>query len=35
MAISGLTNPVMALATGDIEVDGGNTDFLKFLTYFQ
>ena len=35
MAISGLTNPVMALATGDIEVDGRNTDFLKFLTYFQ
>ena len=35
MAISGLTNPIMALATGDIEVDGGNTDFIKFLTYFQ
>jgi alkyl sulfatase BDS1-like metallo-beta-lactamase superfamily hydrolase len=34
-AISGLVNPVMALAAGDIEVDGGNTDFLKFLTYFK
>ena len=35
MAISGLTNPVMAMATGDIEVDGSNTEFLNFLTYFR
>jgi len=35
MAISGLANPVMALASGDIEVDGSNTDFLQFLTYFR
>ena len=35
MAISGLTNPVMAIATGDIEVDGSNTEFLNFLTYFR
>ena len=35
MAISGLTNPVMAIATGDIEVNGSNTEFLNFLTYFR
>jgi len=35
MAISGLANPVMALASGDIEVDGSNTDFIQFLTYFR
>ena len=35
MALSGLLNPVMALASGDIVVDGGNTNFLKFLSYFR
>ena len=35
MALSGLLNPVMAIASGDIIVDGGNTNFLKFLTYFR
>jgi alkyl sulfatase BDS1-like metallo-beta-lactamase superfamily hydrolase len=35
MAISGLTNPIMALATGDIEVDVSNSEFLNFLTYFR
>jgi 6-phosphogluconate dehydrogenase (decarboxylating) len=25
----------MALASGDIIVDGGNTNFLKFLSYFR
>ena len=35
MAISGLANPVMAMANGDLEVDGSNTEFLQFLTYFR
>ena len=35
MAISGLANPVMAMASGDLEVDGSNTEFLQFLTYFR
>ena len=35
MALSGLLNPVMAIASGDIIVDGGNTNFLKFLSYFR
>ena len=34
MALSGLTSPVMALAKGDIEVEGGKTDFLQFLASF-
>jgi len=25
----------MAIASGDIIVDGGNTNFLKFLSYFR
>ena len=35
MALSGLTSPVMALAKGDIEVEGGKTDFLQFLASFK
>ena len=35
MAISGLANPVMAMANGDLEVDGSNTEFLQFLAYFR
>ena len=35
MALSGLTSPVMALAKGDIEVEGGKTDFLQFLASFR
>jgi len=35
MALSGLLNPVLAIASGDIVVDGGNTNFLKFLSYFR
>ena len=35
MAISGLANPVIAMANGDLEVDGSNTEFLQFLTYFR
>jgi hypothetical protein len=26
---------VMAMANGDLEVDGSNTEFLQFLTYFR
>ncbi|MDB2451125.1 MBL fold metallo-hydrolase [Gammaproteobacteria bacterium] len=35
MAISGLANPVMAMAKGDLEINGSNTEFLQFLTYFR
>ena len=35
MALSGLSNPVMAIATGEIVVDGGSTNFLQFLSYFR
>ena len=35
MAISGLANPVMAMANGDLEINGSNTEFLQFLTYFR
>jgi alkyl sulfatase BDS1-like metallo-beta-lactamase superfamily hydrolase len=35
MALSGLLNPVMAIASGEIVVDGGNTNFLQFLSYFR
>ena len=35
MALSGLLNPVMAIATGEIVVDGGSTNFLQFLSYFR
>ena len=35
IVLSGLLNPVMAIASGDIIVDGGNTNFLKFLSYFR
>lgn len=34
-ALSGLSNPVMALASGDIEVDGRATEFLQFLSSFR
>ena len=35
MVLSGLLNPVMAIASGEIVVDGGNTNFLQFLSYFR
>lgn len=35
MALSGLLNPVMAIGSGEIVVDGGNTNFLQFLSYFR
>ena len=35
MVLSGLLNPVMAIASGQIVVDGGNTNFLQFLSYFR
>ena len=31
----GMTNPVSAIATGDISIDGGSTEFLQFLTKFR
>ena len=35
MALSGLKSPVMAIASGEIEVKGGNTEFLQFLSSFR
>lgn len=35
MALSGLKSPVMAIASGEIEVRGGNTEFLQFLSSFR
>jgi len=33
--LMGISNPVASIASGNIEVDGGNTAFLEFLTKFQ
>ena len=35
LTLSGLLNPVLAIASGDIEIDGSSTEFLKFLSYFR
>ncbi len=35
LTLSGLLNPVLAIASGDIEIDGSSTEFLKFLSYFS
>jgi len=35
MALSGLKSPVMAIASGEIEVKGGNSEFLQFLSSFR
>ena len=33
--LTGLKSPVSSIATGSIEISGGNTNFLKFLTLFR
>ena len=33
--LMGISNPVTSIASGNIEVEGGNTAFLEFLTKFQ
>ena len=35
LAISGLKNPVQSIAAGDISVEGGNIEFLQFLSSFK
>lgn len=35
LTLSGLLNPVLAIASGDIEIDGSSSEFLKFLSYFR
>ena len=35
LILSGLLNPVLAIASGDIEIDGSSSEFLKFLSYFR
>jgi alkyl sulfatase BDS1-like metallo-beta-lactamase superfamily hydrolase len=35
LTLSGLLNPVLAIASGDIQIDGSSTEFLKFLSYFR
>ena len=35
LTLSGLLNPVLAIASGDIQIDGSSSEFLKFLSYFR
>jgi hypothetical protein len=35
MSLSVLKSPVMDIASGEIEVKGGNTEFLQFLSSFR
>jgi hypothetical protein len=33
--LTGLKNPVSSISSGEIVVQGGNTEFLKFLAIFR
>jgi hypothetical protein len=33
--LTGLSNPVSQITTGDLIVEGSSTEFLKFLTKFR
>ena len=33
--LMGISNPVASISSGNIEVEGGTTAFLEFLTKFQ
>ena len=35
LAVSGFKNPVQSIASGDIVVEGGNVEFLQFLSSFR